>query len=233
MPVPRWIAGVPRVAAAAYPLLVFAVCRRGVSDADPWALAALYLALSLPLVFLALWAAGALAGKRVSLKIPLFVVLLVAIAAAIWFFALQLRGHYQWFFLLQDSAFFMLLAYYFAASLRDGHEPLCTFFARHVHQSLSPQLLQYTRSVTKAWLIFFMGTGCISALLFVFASTAVWAFFTNILMPVLVVGVFVVENACRRYFLPPVDRVGLLGTYRAIRRGRAMLTSAAQSKAGT
>ncbi len=187
----RWVTVVPRLAAGAYPLLVFGVCRRGVSEADLWGLAALYLSLSLPLAFLALWAASAFAGKRVN---------------------------------------------HFASSLRDGREPLCTFFARHVHHTLSPELLKYTRSVTKVWLFFFISTGCISSLLFLFASNSVWAFFTNLLMPVLVVGVFVVENACRRFFLPPTDRVGLLGTYSAIRRGglgRAMRTSAAQSKAVT
>jgi len=232
----RWVTVVPRLAAGAYPLLVFGVCRRGVSEADLWGLAALYLSLSLPLAFLALWAASAFAGKRVNLKFPIFVLLMLATGAAVWLFALQLRSHYQWFFLIQDSAFFILLAYYFASSLRDGREPLCTFFARHVHHTLSPELLKYTRSVTKVWLLFFISTGCISSLLFLFASNSVWAFFTNLLMPVLVVGVFVVENACRRFFLPPTDRVGLLGTYSAIRRGglgRAMRTSAAQSKAVT
>jgi uncharacterized membrane protein len=232
MHVSRWIAGVPRLAAAAYPLLVFAVCRRGVSGANPWEMAALYLALSLPLILLALWAAGAMAGQRANLKIPIFIVLSTAIGAVVWLFALQLRDHYRWFFLMQDLAFFILLAYYFASSLQRGREPVCTFFARHVHHSVSPELLRYTRSVTKAWLAFFILTGCMSALLFSFASTSVWAFFTNILTPVLVVSVFVVENACRRFFLPPADRVGLLGTYRAIRRGRAILASAAQPKAG-
>jgi uncharacterized membrane protein len=224
---------VPRLAAGAYPLLVFAVCRRGVTEADPWGLAALYLALSLPLALLALWAAGAFAGIRVNLKLPIFVLLMLATAGAVWLFALQLRSHYQWVFLMQDSAFFVLLAYYFASSLRVGREPLCTFFARHIHRTLTPELLKYTRSLTKVWVIFFVVTGCISSLLFVFASTSVWAFFTNLLVPVLVVGVFVVENACRRFFLPPADRLGLLGTYSAIRRGglaAAVRTSPAPSK---
>jgi uncharacterized membrane protein len=229
----RWMTVVPRLAAGVYPLLVFAVCRRGVTAGDSWGLAALYLALSLPLAFLALWAARAFAGKRVNLKFPIFVLLMLATGAAVWLFALQLRSHYQWFFLIQDSAFFLLLAYYFASSLRVGREPLCTFFARHVHRTLSPELLKYTRSLTKVWVIFFIFTGCISSLLFFFASNSVWAFFTNLLMPVLVMGVFVVENACRRFVLPPADRVGLLGTYSAIRRGGlagAMRTSAVQSK---
>jgi len=215
----RLITVVPRLAAGAYPLLVFVVCRRGVTEADSWGLVILYLALSLPLVLLALWAAGAFAGKNINLKYPIFVLLMLAIGAAVWLFALQLRSHYQWFFLIQDLAFFVLLAYYFASSLRAGREPLCTFFARHVHHALSPELLKYTRFLTKVWVLFFVFTGCISSLLFFFASNAVWAFFTNLLVPFLAVGVFVVENACRRFVLPPADRVGLLGTYSALRRG--------------
>jgi flavin-dependent dehydrogenase/uncharacterized membrane protein len=224
---------VPRLAAGAYPLLVFVVCRRGVVEADAWGLAILYVALSLPLALLAPWVAGALAGKRINLKIPIFVLLMLATGGAVWLFALQLRGHYQWFFLIQDSAFFVLLAYYFAASLRAGREPLCTFFARHVHHTLSPELLKYTRFLTKVWVLFFVSTGCISWLLFFFASNAVWAFYTNLLVPVLVVITFVVENACRRFVLPAADRVGLLGTYRALRTGGlagAMRSSAPESE---
>lgn len=233
MQVRRIMTLVPRLAAGAYPLLVFAICRRGVTQEDSWGLVILCLTLSLPLAFLALWAAGVFAGKRLNLKFPIFMVLIVATGTAVWFFAVQLRSHYQWLFLIQDSAFFMLLAYYFASSLRAGREPLCTFFARYVHHTLSPELLKYTRFLTKVWVLFFVLTACISSLLFFFTPTAVWAFFTNLLVPFLAVGVFVVENACRRFVLPPADRVGLRGTYRALRTGGlagAMRTSPAQSK---
>jgi len=233
MQVRRIMTLVPRLAAGAYPLLVFAVCRRSVTQADSWGLVILYLALSLPLAFLAQWAAGAFAGQRVNLKFPIFALLMLATGAAVWLFALQLQSHYQWLFLIQDSAFFVLLAYYFASSLRAGREPLCTFFARRVHPTLSPELLKYTRFLTTVWVLFFVFTGCISSLLFFFASNPVWAFFTNLLVPFLAVAVFVVENACRRFVLPPADRVGLRGTYRALRRGGlagAMRTSPAQSK---
>jgi uncharacterized membrane protein len=111
-----------------------------------------------------------------------------------------------------------LLAYYFASSLRAGRVPLCTVFAREVHQTLSTELLTYTRTLTKVWVGFFVVTGCISSMLFAFASTTVWAFFTNLMMPVLILGFFIVESNCRRFFLPPADRVGLRSTFSAIRR---------------
>jgi len=222
-----------RVAAGAYPLLVFALCRRGVTATEPWELAILYLALGLPLVFLALWAANAFAAKHLNLKLPIFLLLLLALGVAIWRFAQPLQHHYRWMFLIQDSAFFALLAYYFASSLRAGREPLCTFFARLVHRTLSPALLQYTRLLTKVWAVFFIFTGALSSLLFFFASNSVWAFFTNLLMPFLTLGVFVVDNACRRLVLPPEDHIGLWSTFTAVRKGgltAGMRTSAAQPK---
>jgi uncharacterized membrane protein len=207
-----------RWAGGAYPLLIFAVCRNGVSTDGSWALALLYFAVGVPVVFVSFSAARALAGGRANVKWLIFVSLLLVLCALVWWFAPQLQPHYQWFFLAQDLAFFVLLAYYFGSSLVGGREPLCTFFARLVHP-LSPELFRYTRALTRAWALFFVIVSCTSTALFFSSSSSTWAFFTNVLTPALVAAFFVVENVCRRFLLPPGDRIGLLGTFNAIRMG--------------
>jgi uncharacterized membrane protein len=214
----RPLATALRLAGGLYPLLIFAVCRSGISAEGPWGLAVLYFAIGVPAILISFSIARSLAGARTLVKWSIFGALLLLLCALVGWFAPQLQPHYRWFFLVQDLAFFALLAYYFGASLTSGREPLCTFFARLVHP-LSPQLLSYTRSITRAWVLFFVTVSCVSVLLFFSSSGSTWAFFTNLLTPVLVLGFFVVENACRRFFLPPEDRIGLLSTFNAIRLG--------------
>ena len=109
------------------------------------------------------------------------------------------------------------LCWIFARTLASGRTPLCTEFASWVHEDMSsPRLLWYTRQVTNAWAIFFALTAVASVVLFVYAQPSVWTFFSAVLGPALTAAVFVVENLLRSYFLPPKDRVGLAGTWRAV-----------------
>jgi uncharacterized membrane protein len=215
----RHWAAVLRTAGGAYPLLIFLVCRNGMDTDGVRGLALLYFAVSLPIVLLALFVANGIArGQRVA-KWSTFAICLLVLAALVWWLAPRLQSHYKGFFMLQDLAVFGLLAYYFGSSLRSGRDPLCTYFARLVQDSISPQLLKYTRTLTAVWSAFFLVIGGISTFLFVASTSSIWAFFTNILTPVFVVVFFVIEHACRWLFLPPEDRAGFLKTFTAIRKG--------------
>lgn len=101
--------------------------------------------------------------------------------------------------------YFMLLAW-FGASLLPGREPLVTYMARHVHESLSAELLAYTRRVTTAWCVFFITMGATSLVLFVWTPTQTWSLFANLLNLPLVIAMFLGEYAWRRLRHPDMSR---------------------------
>ena len=215
----RHRAAVLRIAGGAYPLLIFLVCRSGMDTDGVRGLVLLYFAVSLPAVLLALFVAHGVARGHGAAKWSTFAICLLLLATLVWWLAPRLQHYYKGFFMLQDLAFFGLLAYWFGSSLRSGRDPLCTYFARLVQDSISPQLLKYTRTLTAVWSAFFLVIGGISTFLFVASTSSIWAFFTNILTPVFVVVFFVIEHACRWLLLPPGDRAGFLKTFAAIRKG--------------
>jgi uncharacterized membrane protein len=115
-------------------------------------------------------------------------------------------------YLLQQSGFYVLMAWTFGRSLLKGRMPLCTEFADKIHGPLTEQELRYTRSVTWAWTGFFLGNLGMTFALFSFASLQTWSFFVNFISLPLVALMFVVEFLVRRRVLPQVH--GLLATLR-------------------
>lgn len=93
------------------------------------------------------------------------------------------------------SGFFLWL---FARTLRSGHEPLITTLARHVFSENDPQILRYTRRVTQAWSLFFLGMLIECLLLAMFASVEFWSLFANLLNYLLIALMFVAEFTYRR-----------------------------------
>jgi uncharacterized membrane protein len=142
----------------------------------------------------------------------------VAACAALYAIGGWLLTHYQWIFLLEHAGMHALLGVAFGKSLRAGHEPLVTGFARIVHRTLSPALVAYTRSVTLAWTLYFAGISLASLLLFRLAPIAVWSTFANLLTFPLLVAMFAAEYAVRCHVLPVADRAGPLEAIRAYRQ---------------
>ena len=117
-------------------------------------------------------------------------------------------------YLLQQAGFYSIMAFTFGRSLRKGSIPLCTQLADKVHGPLSALELRYTRQVTVAWVIFFLGNVAANFLLFEFAPLPVWSIFVNFCSLPLILLMFAAEYAVRRRVLPQVQSSGLIATLR-------------------
>jgi uncharacterized membrane protein len=139
-------------------------------------------------------------------------------AAAAWF----LLQHYWPLFtqnftlvyLIQQCGFYLLMAVSFGRSLWGGRVPLCTQFADRLHGPLTVRDLKYTRSVTVAWVIFFILNLAATFLLFEFAPLRIWSLFVNFCALPLILLMFVAEYAVRSVALPARPRSGLMATLR-------------------
>jgi uncharacterized membrane protein len=174
---------------------------------------------ALPFVWLAtVYAKGGMrANMGVSARIGRFLplVLMLLCLSLAWS---SLTNNVRWLFFFQHVGVHGALCWVFSRTLAPGKTPLCTEFASWVHEDMnSPPLLWYTRQVTRAWAAFFAVMVAISALLFAHASADAWTIFSAVLGPILTAAFFFAENLMRFRFLPPHDRVGLIGTWRAIK----------------
>jgi uncharacterized membrane protein len=152
---------------------------------------------------------------------PFMLALCVATFVAMYLMSDWLLAHYEGVFVLQHAGIYGLLCFAFGRTLRAGHTPMVTGLARMVHDTMTPALTRYTRSVTWAWTIYFGTTSAISLLLFWLAPIAVWSTFANLLGPVLLVLMFAAEYAVRFLVLPASDRAGPLEAIQAYRRRSA------------
>jgi len=152
---------------------------------------------------------------------PLMLSLCLAAFVAMYLMSDWLLAHYEWVFLLQHAGIYALLCLAFGRTLQSGHTPLVTGLARMVHDTMTPALDRYTRSVTWAWTIYFGATSVLSVLLFWLAPTAVWSAFAYLLSPVLLVLMFAAEYAVRFLVLPASDRAGPIEAIQAYRRRSA------------
>ena len=117
-------------------------------------------------------------------------------------------------YLVQQAGFYSIMAFSFGRSLLTDRVPLCTQLADRVHGPLSPLELRYTRSVTVAWVIFFLLNLAATVLLYRFAPLRIWSLFVNFCSLPLILLMFVAEYLVRRRVLPQVQRSGLIATLR-------------------
>jgi uncharacterized membrane protein len=116
--------------------------------------------------------------------------------------------------LVQQCGFYAILAFSFAFSLRKSRVPLCTQLADRLHGPLTAHELRYTRQVTAAWALFFLGQITASLLLFEFAPLRIWSLFVNFCSPPLILAMFAAEMAVRQRVLPATRHGGLIATLR-------------------
>ena len=124
-----------------------------------------------------------------------------AMVAALLLLALLLAANdaLRYVFYLPPVVFPLLLWGVFRRSLQPGRTPLVTGIAREVRGSLSPELCDYTRSVTAMWSAVFVILAVGSAGLPFLASDPVWSLFTNFLNYLLIVLLFVLEFVYRQW----------------------------------
>ena len=79
-------------------------------------------------------------------------------------------------------------------------------------------MVRYTRQVTLAWTLFFLGISLISTVLFLFGSIDVWSVFANFLSLPLILLMFVAEHLVRLRKLPHLERHSIMDSILAFRR---------------
>src|ERR1700722_19094892 len=96
-----------------------------------------------------------------------------------------------------------------------GQTPLCTRWASMVHGTLAEPVQRYTRAVTLAWTLFFVGISVTSVLLYTLAPLRIWSIFSNFLTLPLAALMFAIEYEVRRHRLPWMRHATLADTARA------------------
>ena len=119
-------------------------------------------------------------------------------------------------YLAQHAGINSFLALVFGSTLRAGHTPLITTLALRVHRGhLAPGQFGYTRRLTLAWVIFFVGIVLVSFGLYAFASFEAWAIFANLVTPVAVGVMFLGEYLIRFRLHPEFERSSIADAIRA------------------
>lgn len=150
---------------------------------------------------------------------PLWMVLgglsVLALLAYLW---PTLRQNVALLYFIQHLGTNLALGILFGRTLLAGRQPLVTHFALLAHDGkISPAKARYTRQVTIAWTIFFLGMASVSAFLFFFASAAAWSAFANLLSLLLIALMFAGEHFVRLRVLAPEDQSSVADTIRGYR----------------
>lgn len=112
----------------------------------------------------------------------------------------------------------LFLAIGFGGTLRAGRTPLITTLAARVHRNgLTPAMTVYTRKVTLAWTLYFIGMAIVSLALFALADFDTWAVFANLLTPLAVALMFAGEYLLRYRLHPEFERTSVVDALRSYR----------------
>jgi uncharacterized membrane protein len=124
-------------------------------------------------------------------------------------------------YLAQHAGVHLVLALWFGSTLRAGQRPLISRVAARVHREMSPAVHRYTRKVTLAWTLYFVGMAVASLLLYSIAPFETWAVFANLLTPLALGAMFGGEHWLRYRLHPEFERVGVLAAIRAYQQPTA------------
>ena len=120
-------------------------------------------------------------------------------------------------YVAQHAAVHATLAWTFGVTLRAGSTPLITALAERIHERFTPEMRAYTRGLTAAWVVYFVGMVGVSLLLYAFASWEAWSLFCNVVTPLAAVAFFVGEHVLRYRRHPEFERASLAAAVRAYR----------------
>lgn len=119
-------------------------------------------------------------------------------------------------YLIEHAGINFFLALAFGSTLRPGRTAIITAVALRVHGGyLPPRQLQYTRTLTGAWVVFFLLIVSTSLALFAFAPFEVWALFANVVTPIATGVMFGGEHLLRYRLHPEFERASVAEAVRA------------------
>ena len=121
---------------------------------------------------------------------------------------------------VSHAIIYVSLLLLFGQSLRPGRTPVVAALACRIRGTLSPTLHAYTRTVTKAWCVFFAGQLLLSAGLLAVAPHHIWSLFVNVLDGPMVVAMFAAEYGVRRWCLRHESHGSPLATMFTLTRAR-------------
>lgn len=130
-----------------------------------------------------------------------------ALAVTVLMYLEELRNHVNWLYFMQHAGAMVLLAITFGSTLGQGDaDALCSRVTRLMLPDLAdPAYMRYTWKVTVVWTVYFIASGVLSVGLFFFGPITIWSYFANLITPLMVGLLFVVEYLVRVRVLP--DRV--------------------------
>jgi uncharacterized membrane protein len=166
------------------------------------------------LVLMPMLVAMALGAWRAG-HVALAAIAALAIAALCAQAVLGLRVSAPALYVAQHVGINGFLGVAFGATLRAGHDPLITSLARRVHTHLTPAMNAYTRRVTLAWTLFFVGMVAVSLALYGLAPFDRWAVFANLGTPVAVAAMFAAEYGLRYRLHPEFERTTIAAAVRS------------------
>lgn len=145
--------------------------------------------------------------------------LLVMLAFAVRLYLDELRNHINWLYFMQHAGTMSLLAITFGSTLGRGDaDALCSRVTRLMLTGpVDPVYMRYTWKVTLIWTTYFISSAVMSVGLFFFGPLAVWSYFANLLTPVLVGLMFVIEYGVRVRVLPDRAHFSIAQTIQAYR----------------
>jgi len=145
--------------------------------------------------------------------------LLVLVVAAVLWQLDTLRSHINWLYFMQHAGAMALLAITFGSTLwRSDEEALCSRVTRLILAGAAdPAYMRYTWKVTLAWTLYFVLSGLLSVGFFFWGPIAVWSIFANLLTPVLVGLMFLIEYLVRVRVLPERAHFSIAQTIQAYR----------------
>ena len=166
-----------------------------------------------PLTVMALLAAWHSRMRWLSLT------LLLALTLTVLAYLEELRNHVNWLYFIQHAGAMTLLAITFGSTLGRGDaDALCSRVTRLMLPGpADPTYMRYTWKVTAVWTVYFFVSAVLSVGLFFLGPIDVWSYFANLLTPVFVGLLFVVEYLVRVRVLPDRAHFSIAQTIQAYR----------------
>ncbi len=174
---------------------------------QPWAVAALFGPLLLPVLALA-WRRG---------QALMLGFCLLAVLALVWVVSQGGLGDVRRLYLAQHAGMHLALGLTFMASLRGEGDALITQMARRVH-ALTPAMEAYTVQVTRLWVGYFLGMVVASIGVYALLSWEAWSLLANVLTPLAIGLVFAGEHWARYRLHPEFDRITLAQMVQSVRQ---------------